>query len=282
VTHVASEPHDRPGAGARDRVSRIVVAGLNTTLVKSTSLRHPRAIDATPAGVAGDRRFLVLHTDGTRLRGVEKAPLLGIVVDEHDDALRFEWRDGTAVDAPVEPEGEPLVVALFDRMIRARRVRHPAVDDRLSAMVGSQLLLARAEDDDHAGGHHPLSLMSRATVADVGRRGGEPHLDGRRFRSTIELEGADPYEEDRWAGRRIRIGAAVVRIATRIPRCVLTTLDPDTGDRDFPTLDVLADYRREGTELPLGMYADIEEAGSIRVGDAVEVLDQPPIRGDRA
>jgi uncharacterized protein YcbX len=252
----------------------IAVARLNTTVVKSTSLRHPNAIDVTSDGVAGDRRFLILHPDGCRLSGVDKAPLLGIIVDAHDAALRFTWPDGSVVDAYARATGVPFDVRLFDRTVRVRRVPHPAVDDALSAIAGTPLLLARVEDGEHAGGHHPVSLISLASVSDVGVRGGDARLDGRRFRATVELDGADPYEEDTWAGRRIRIGACVVRIATRIPRCVLTTLDPDTGAGDFPTLEVLSDYRRFGTELPLGVYGDVEEAGRIAVGDTVEVIEE--------
>jgi uncharacterized protein YcbX len=88
----------------------------------------------------------------------------------------------------------------------------------------------------------------------------------------IELEGDEPYEEDGWSGALVRVGGAVVRVGDRMPRCVLTTLDPDTGHADFPALDVLATYRRSGTELQLGVYADVETPGRVRVGDAVAVV----------
>lgn len=63
-----------------------------------------------------------------------------------------------------------------------------------------------------------------------------------------------------------------------MPRCVLTTLHPDTGEPDFPTLDVLASYRRREGELLFGVYADVEEPGRVRVGDTVEILGE--ILGD--
>ncbi len=47
---------------------------------------------------------------------------------------------------------------------------------------------------------------------------------------------------------------------------------PRHGAQDFPTLDALADYRRAAAGLLLGVYADVERPGPIRVGDAVEVL----------
>ena len=55
--------------------------------------------------------------------------------------------------------------------------------------------------------------------------------DPRRFRMTMELDGCEPLEEDTWAGRRIEVGEAIVRMGDPVPRCVVTTLDPDRARR---------------------------------------------------
>jgi uncharacterized protein YcbX len=69
------------------------------------------------------------------------------------------------------------------------------------------------------------------------------------------------------------MGEAVVRVGEQMPRCVITTIDPDTATKDFPTLDVLASYRKIGTQLMFGMYGDVEEPGVVRVGDPVEPIE---------
>jgi uncharacterized protein YcbX len=53
---------------------------------------------------------------------------------------------------------------------------------------------------------------------------------------------------------------------------VVTTLNPDTAKKDFPTLDILASYRKRGKELLFGMYGEVEVAGDVRVGDPVEPI----------
>jgi uncharacterized protein YcbX len=53
---------------------------------------------------------------------------------------------------------------------------------------------------------------------------------------------------------------------------VMTTLDPETGEKDFDALKVLAGYRKVGTEVVLGVYGDVEQPGRIERGDAVELL----------
>jgi uncharacterized protein YcbX len=71
----------------------------------------------------------------------------------------------------------------------------------------------------------------------------------------------------------VRFGEAVVRMSTRMNRCVMTTLDPDTGAQNAPVLDAVAGYRKVGAELLLGVYGDVDVPGAIAVGDEVAVLD---------
>ena len=89
----------------------------------------------------------------------------------------------------------------------------------------------------------------------------------------IELGGADrPHQEDEWLGREVRIGEAVVRVTKLDARCVITTQDPDTGRRDFPTLHIIKGYRglRDGHALDFGVYADVVAPGRVTVGDEVQ------------
>jgi len=57
-----------------------------------------------------------------------------------------------------------------------------------------------------------------------------------------------------------------------MPRCVMTTLGPDTGESDAPVLELLAATRKVGTGLLFGVYGDIEQPGVVRLGDRVDVL----------
>jgi len=123
---------------------------------------------------------------------------------------------------------------------------------------------------------HHLTLVSAESVAELGRRAGrEGDPDARRFRMLLEIEGcAAPHEEDTWDGLLVRVGAAVVRMSGRVPRCVVTTQDPRTGLRDLDTLRTINRYRGVMEEdgdrgLPFGMYAEVESPGVARVGDEV-------------
>jgi len=249
------------------------VARFNVTPVKSTALHHPDSIDLRREGALGDRRFVFARSDGTRLRGISKAPLMPIVStwSVADERLTMRFPDGSSAEGSALPVGERIDIKLFDRTVPARAI-DPVLTEAIRRLVDETLTIFRVEEPEFAGGRHRASIISLASVADVGSRGGDARLDPRRFRMLIELDGVEAYAEDGWQGRHLHVGGAVVRLGPSVSRCVMTNLAPDTGADDFDTLKVLTQYRKVGTELLLGVYGDVERPGRIEVGDTAEVV----------
>ena len=251
------------------------VVRFNVTPVKSTALHHPDSIDLRRDGAVGDRRFLFARSDGTRLHGISKAPLMPIVStwSVADERLTMRFPDGSSAEGSALPVGERVDIKLFERTVPARAI-DPALTEAVRRWVVDETLsVFRVDEPEFAGGGHRASIISLASVADVGSRGGDVLLDPRRFRMLVELDGVEAYAEDGWRGRRLRLGDAVIRLGQRIHRCVMTNLAPDTGENDFDALKVLAQHRKVGTELLLGVYGDVERPGRIKVGDAAELVD---------
>jgi uncharacterized protein YcbX len=92
----------------------------------------------------------------------------------------------------------------------------------------------------------------------------------------IEFDGVPAHAEDAWAGRRVTVGDAVVAIRGHVGRCLITSRDPESGEVDLATLDILRGYRGgvSTTEpLAFGIYGSVERAGDVRVGDHLTVTD---------
>lgn len=248
------------------------VTGFNLTPVKSTALLHPDSIELGADGVAGDHRFMFVRDDGTRLSGISKAPLLTIAAryDDRNERLTLTFPDGQTLEEDAVARDHARSVKLYDREVTARDV-HPAFSEAVREVIDPTLTLVRVEEPETAGGKHRVSIVSGASVAKIGRLGGDAALDPRRFRMLIEVDADEAFQEDTWEGRRVRLGGAVVDIRRRMNRCVMTTLHPDTGVQDFPTLDVLAAHRKVGNELVLGVDGDVVSPGEVRVGDEVSV-----------
>ncbi len=254
------------------------VARFNVTPVKSTALHHPDRLRFDARGAIGDRRFFLVDGNGKRFSGATKAPLIPVRAnyDEERDVLELRLPDGIVVTGRPEPDGESLVADFYGRPVRARTIDGDFTE-ALSRYAGHEVRLARPDHPGDALDVRPVTLVSLESVAELARQGGhDGTLDPGRFRMTIEIEGvARPHEEDSWAGRDVRVGEVRLRVAEPVPRCVVTTLDPATGRRDFPTLRVIRDYRGTNArkQLEFGVYAEVVEPGEARVGDPVEPVE---------
>lgn len=107
----------------------------------------------------------------------------------------------------------------------------------------------------------PLLVATDGAIAAFGR-------DVRRLRPNILIGGVEGLDERDWPGAEMRIGDAIVRLDSLRGRCPMTTVDPDTLDRDP---EVLRDIgRRFGGRLALN--ADVARGGTVSVGDAVRLV----------
>jgi uncharacterized protein YcbX len=95
------------------------------------------------------------------------------------------------------------------------------------------------------------------------------------FRANLVIAGTEAWDEDRW--RRIRVGEVMLRIAKPCSRCIITTQNPLTGDRQHgndPLTTLRAIGRAAKGGIMFGQNAIPDGPGTIRVGDTVEVLER--------
>ncbi len=117
----------------------------------------------------------------------------------------------------------------------------------------------------------PFLLISEASVNDLNRRLDSP-VPVIRFRPNIVVSGSLPYEEDQW--KKIRIGSIEFSLVKPCARCVITTIDPDTAQKNKEPMRTLATYRLEGKNKVLfGHNLIHNQTGRIKVGDEVTVSD---------
>jgi uncharacterized protein len=245
----------------------LTVTALAVAPVKGMRLTLVDEIEIEPAGVAGDRAFLVVDHDDTLLLSTRTPRLLEVAPRWRDGVLALTFPDGREVAEELEP-GPRATTANYE----GRRIGGRLVEGELAAALSEHLdrpvrLLAR-EPADRGADDAPVTLMSEASLAALA-----PPLDGatpdpRRFRMSITIGGADAWEEHGWAGRELAVGEAVLRVTAPVPRCVVTTRDPDSGRRDVPTLKALAQLRGKD-DVTFGVWCDVVAPGRVRVGDVL-------------
>jgi uncharacterized protein YcbX len=256
-------------------VSRISIAP-----VKGLALVHPGEVMLEETGVRDNRRFHIVDAEGRRYNQLRNGGLVQVRqrYDAEHARLTLTFPDGSVADGGVAVDGD-VTTDFYGRPVAGSFVRGPW-SHALSQWFGRELRLVQSSPGsavDRRRGH--VSLVSNASLAELGRRGGhDGAVDGRRFRMLFELDGCEAHEEDTWIKRQVRIGHAVVHLRGDVGRCAITTQNPETGVPDFDTLRTLKSYRAVThnevgkKHLAFGVYGEVVEPGRVAVGDEVEVL----------
>lgn len=120
-------------------------------------------------------------------------------------------------------------------------------------------------------------IMCESSMEVLNKRLAKP-LNCIPFRPNVMIEGTRPFDEDNW--REVYFGDTTkVRYVDKCTRCLITTIDPDTGakDQDDQPLKELKKFRcmdPYGPKPCLGIYTVLVQEGKIKVGDPVYVVRQ--------
>ncbi|WP_375738420.1 MOSC domain-containing protein [Pseudomonas boanensis] len=239
-------------------------------------------------GLAGDRRWMLVDAENGRFLTQRAYPIMSqlmarwnaaggltlsteglatleVALPDADANLRGAFVWGSSMHVP--DAGDEAAEWLSGFLGKACRLVH-VPDHRARDIPGS---LLPEEKVGFADGF-PLLLIGQASLDDLSERVGRP-LEMLRFRPNLVVEGSTPYAEDGW--KRIRIGGIEFSVAKGCSRCILTTIDPKTGERsaDREPLTTLKTYREREGEVYFGQNLINRGAGVLDVGMNVEVLE---------
>jgi MOSC domain-containing protein len=244
----------------------------------------------TERGLENDRRWMVVGAGGLFMSQREFPRMATIWTDLDEDALTLSAPDRDSISVALAPRGgERMRVQVWDDACEALAVSKDA-DAWLTEYLETPCRLAympestRRESKAKYAGPGKLVgfadafaylLTTPASLGDLNRRlaaKGARAVPMNRFRPNLVVAGAEPFAEDRW--KRIRIGEAVLRVAKPCARCQVTTTDQASGEVAGPEpLATLTEFRASELGARFGMNLVTEATGTIRVGDAVEVIE---------
>lgn len=246
------------------------VARINVTPVKGLGLEHPAAAELTPAGVESNRRFYLI-SGGRLFNGKDHGPLVSVAAAYHDPRLALSFPDGERVEAEIAL-GAPVQTDFWGRTVTGRLVEGPW-SAALSEFAGAAIRLVQTDLPGAGTDVKVGTMIGRASCDRLGEELGT-FVDPRRFRMLLELDGLAAHAEDGWRGARVAAGEAIILVGGPVPRCAVTTQDPDTGTVTLDTLRGIKAYRglREDKWIDFGVYFDVERGGRVAVGDGVDLL----------
>src|SRR5215467_7392659 len=181
--------------------------------------------------------------------------------------------------ADAESKGAgPLPADISDLMVdietpegKTLAIDDPVLMDILRANVDAKHELTLMRSHRAMTDCRPMSTFSLQSARQLSEETGMS-VDKRRFRANVyvTLASDQGFGENELVGRSLKIGPkVVVNILERDARCVLITLDPDTGEQSPAILKKVA-QAHEGTA---GIYGAVIIEGMLHKGDSVELLD---------
>jgi len=171
---------------------------------------------------------------------------------------------------PVSADPSELMVEVETPDGRTLAIDDSALMDMLRTDIDAKHQLTLMRSERALTDCRPVSMFSLQSARQLGEESGM-QMDKRRFRANVylDLTSAQGFAENEFVGRSLRIGPkAVVTILERDPRCVMITLDPDTGEKTPAILKKVA----QAHDGMAGVYGAVLHEGLIHKGDSVEVL----------
>jgi uncharacterized protein YcbX len=194
------------------------------------------------------------------------------------NASRFPWLTGREVTDLVTYSAryvDPVNLRQSDVRVRTPEreydVGDPELRENLSRAAGEEIKLLQVGRGTFD--FMPVSIISTATMGLLDAHFGSA-IDIRRFRQNILIDTPDgqAHRETNWVGGTLVFGngpnPVKLRVNVPIDRCVMITIDPETGARNPALLrGVVEDFKNE-----IGTRCATDAPGEISVGDAVHLL----------
>jgi hypothetical protein len=211
-----------------------------------------------PYLTARDQRRLLQYRP--RFRNPEKAARPINLIEAESKGANPLSADLTELAVDVEtPDGETLAID------------DPALIEMLRADIDQKHQVTLMQSQRAMTDCRPVSIFSLQSAQQLAEEIGTP-VDKRRFRANVyvDLTSAKGFAENELVGRSVRIGwKVVITVLERDARCMIITLDPDTGEQAPAILKKVA----QAHDGMAGVYGAVLAEGMLHKGDSIEVID---------
>jgi uncharacterized protein YcbX len=268
----------------------LYLSALNIYPIKSLGGFSLQQAQMEDTGLQYDRKWMLIDAEGTFITQRKHFELAMLQVSINVDQLTvthkkdlsrnvsFSLDENTGVNIPVsiwDDQSRGLEVStrvnewFSDFMqMNVRLVQMPSNERRLV----DQRYADENEIVSFADGY-PCLIISEASLNGLNEKLAEPvHMD--RFRPNFVFTGGEPHIEDKFGS--FYLGDTLFSAVKPCARCVLTTIDQQTGIKGHEPLKTLASYRMEGKKVLFGQNLIHKGNGTIRLGDQIQVTNWKP------
>lgn len=266
----------------------LTVSELYIYPIKSLGGIALNAATLTDRGFEYDRRWMLVDGNDQFLsqREVTAMALLKVQLTASGLLVQNSSQPGAEFLIPFEPAtNESLTVTVWSNHCKAYRVSNEA-DAWFSKQLGLPCKLVympasthRLVDSRYA--HHkeitsfsdgyPLLVISQASLDDLNSRLATP-VPMNRFRPNIVFTGGTAFQED--SMKEFEINGITLFSVKPCARCIMTTINQQTGEKAKEPLKTLSSYRMKNNKIYFGQNLLYRGTGVISIGDTITIHEQ--------
>ncbi|MCQ1059309.1 hybrid-cluster NAD(P)-dependent oxidoreductase [Photobacterium sp. ZSDE20] len=260
---------------------------INVFPVKSIAGISPSQAWVELQGLSFDRRLMVTRLDGSMITARKHPQLVKVSAALLPNGLVLTFPGQPSLKLHYADFAMTESVATVWKDTFNAYLTTEAANEWFSQVIGepvqllftgeqSQRLRAKLNQNVSFADGYPLLIISEASLEELNTRSPQHHTMD-QFRTNLVVSGTEPFAEDGW--KRIRIGEVEFEAVKPCSRCILTTVDPATGEFSQlkEPLNTLSAFRSDGSgEVYFGQNLIALNEGMISAGDKVEVLETKP------
>lgn len=251
--------------------------------IKSLSGVGMNRLMAREEGFAYDRRMMLVDDDCRFMSQRENARMALFQCQFGKDSLIVSY-ENDQLHIPLKKDYSSQLlrkVSVWSSNLKASIISKE-VDAWFSDRLGKSVSLVRLSKDhkrykrfykkpfktsvSFADGY-PYLVLSKESMILLNEKL-DKSLDINRFRANIIISGDEPHAEDSWS--EYKIASAHFRNIKPCARCVVTTIDQETGEKSSEPLKTLSAYRRKGNKIYFGINAICLKEGEISLGQEIK------------
>ena len=238
----------------------------------------------TPAGLAGDRAYALVEPETKRI-GTAKvwqkwSPLFQCQAryDREPVADRLTPAGITLPDGVEVSTDAADIDSMFTKLL-GREVQ--LINGKHEGLKLESPPLGKVPESDDPTVDFPVingffdamavHLLTTATLRHLSTLNPSSRFEARRFRPNVVVDTpGEGFLENEWVGKTLTIGSELrLQILSPSIRCVVTT----HAQGDLPRDDSVLKTAAEHNNANVGVYAMVQQSGTIRVGDEVIVAE---------
>jgi uncharacterized protein YcbX len=268
------------------QMNKYSLTQINIYPIKSLGGISLQSAKVEERGLQYDRRWMLVDEQNNFITQRLHPTMSLLKVEINNDLLTINHKQNKLSPLTIHPlsyDDEEINVKIWKDNVTALKYSHDA-NDWFTEAIGFKCSLVympdstkRKVDPKFANNKlvgfadgYPFLIIGEESLNDLNKRL-EEAVPMNRFRTNFVFSGGKPFDEDNW--KTIKIGDLVFHSVKQCPRCVITTIDQNTGLKSKDPLKTLAEFRQKDNKVMFGMNLVADGTGMVSVGDEIKIND---------